>query len=85
MNILSLDTSSRDASIAVLDNEGVLLEYNFTAKDNLSAVLIPSLDFILKALGMEMAQIDTIRDRHRPRTFYRNPHRHGHLEGPGFL
>ena len=58
MNLLSLDTSSRDASIAVLKNEDVLLEYNFTAQDNLSAMLIPSLEFILKALGLQIAQID---------------------------
>lgn len=58
MNLLSLDTSSRDASIAVLKNEDVLLEYNFTSQDNLSAMLIPSLEFILKALGLQIAQID---------------------------
>jgi len=58
MNLLSLDTSSRDASIAVLKNEDVLLEYNFTSPDNLSVTLIPSLEFILKALGMKIAEID---------------------------
>jgi tRNA threonylcarbamoyladenosine biosynthesis protein TsaB len=58
MNLLSLDTSSRDASIAVLKNENVLLEYNFTSQDNLSAMLIPSLEFILKVLGLQIAQID---------------------------
>jgi tRNA threonylcarbamoyladenosine biosynthesis protein TsaB len=58
MNLLSLDTSSRDASIAVLKNEEVLLEYNFTSQDNLSAMLIPSLEFSLKALGMQIAEID---------------------------
>ncbi|HSQ34665.1 MAG TPA: tRNA (adenosine(37)-N6)-threonylcarbamoyltransferase complex dimerization subunit type 1 TsaB [Candidatus Binatia bacterium] len=58
MILLSLDTSSRDASIAVRRDDDVLLEYNFTSRDNLSAVLIPSLEFILKALGMEMAEID---------------------------
>jgi tRNA threonylcarbamoyladenosine biosynthesis protein TsaB len=58
MNLLSLDTSSRDASIAVLKNDDVLLEYNFTSQDNLSAILIPSLEFILKALGLQMGQID---------------------------
>ncbi|MEI6614770.1 MAG: tRNA (adenosine(37)-N6)-threonylcarbamoyltransferase complex dimerization subunit type 1 TsaB [Chrysiogenales bacterium] len=58
MNLLSLDTSSRDASITVLKNEDILLEYNFTSQDNLSAMLVPSLEFILKALGMQMAHID---------------------------
>jgi tRNA threonylcarbamoyladenosine biosynthesis protein TsaB len=58
MNLLSLDTSSRDASIAVLKNEDVLLEYNFTSQDNLSAILAPSLEFIMKTLGLQIAQID---------------------------
>jgi tRNA threonylcarbamoyladenosine biosynthesis protein TsaB len=58
MKLLSLDTSSPDASIAVLKDEDVLLEYNFTSRDNLSAMLIPSLEFILKALGMQLAEID---------------------------
>jgi tRNA threonylcarbamoyladenosine biosynthesis protein TsaB len=58
MNLLSLDTSSRDASIAVLKDEDVLLEYNFTSRDNLSAILIPSLEFILKTLGLQIAEID---------------------------
>ena len=58
MIILSLDSSSRDASVAVLKNEEVLLEYNFSAQDNLSTVLVPSLEFILKSLGLQIAQID---------------------------
>lgn len=58
MNLLSLDTSSRDVSIAILKNEDVLIEYNFTSHDNLSAMLIPSLEFILKTLGWQMSQID---------------------------
>ncbi len=58
MNLLSLETSSRDVSIAVFKNEDVLLEYNFSSRDNLSAVLIPSLEFVLKSLDMSMEQID---------------------------
>lgn len=58
MILLSLDTSSRDASIAVLKDEDVLLEYNFSSQDNLSAMLVPSLEFILKALGLQTGQID---------------------------
>jgi tRNA threonylcarbamoyladenosine biosynthesis protein TsaB len=58
MIVLSLDTSSRDASVAVLKEDDVLLEYNFSSQDNLSAMLVPSLEFILKALGLHMTQID---------------------------
>jgi tRNA threonylcarbamoyladenosine biosynthesis protein TsaB len=58
MILLSLDTSSRDASIAVLKEDEVLLECNFSSQDNLSAMLAPSLEFILKTLGLSMAHID---------------------------
>jgi tRNA threonylcarbamoyl adenosine modification protein YeaZ len=58
MNFLALDTSSSDASIAVLQDGDVLLEYNFTSRDNLSAVLVPSLEFVLKSLDMRIAQVD---------------------------
>jgi len=58
MKLLSLDTSSRDASIAVLENDDVLREYNFVFSDNLSAMLIPSLEFVLKSLGLGIAGID---------------------------
>jgi len=58
MNLLCFDTTSREASIAVLRDEEILLEYNFASRDNLSAVLIPSLEFMLRSLGMGIAQID---------------------------
>ena len=58
MNLLSFDTTSRDASIAVLRDDEIVLEYNFSSRDNLSAMLIPSLEFLLRSLGMKMAQID---------------------------
>ncbi|MBU4268041.1 MAG: tRNA (adenosine(37)-N6)-threonylcarbamoyltransferase complex dimerization subunit type 1 TsaB [Acidobacteria bacterium] len=58
MNLLCFDTTSRDASIAVLRDEEILLEYNFSSRDNLSAVMIPSLEFLLRSLGMKIAQID---------------------------
>jgi tRNA threonylcarbamoyladenosine biosynthesis protein TsaB len=58
MNLLSFDTTSRDASIAVLRDEEIVLEYNFSSRDNLSANLVPSLEFLLRSLGMKIAQID---------------------------
>jgi tRNA threonylcarbamoyladenosine biosynthesis protein TsaB len=58
MILLSLDTSSHDASIAVLKDDEVLLEYNFSSVDNLSVMLVPSLEFILKTLGLSVAHID---------------------------
>jgi len=58
MNLLCFDTTSRDASIAVLRDEEIVLEYNFSSRDNLSAMLIPSLEFLLQSLGLKIAQID---------------------------
>jgi tRNA threonylcarbamoyladenosine biosynthesis protein TsaB len=58
MNLLCFDTTSRDASIAVLRDEEIVLEYNFTSRDNLSAMMIPSLEFLLRSLGMKIAQVD---------------------------
>jgi tRNA threonylcarbamoyladenosine biosynthesis protein TsaB len=58
MNLLCFDTSSRDASIAVLSDEEIVLEYNFSSSGNLSAMLAPSLEFVLGALGMKAAEFD---------------------------
>jgi tRNA threonylcarbamoyl adenosine modification protein YeaZ len=58
MNLLCLDTTSRDASIAVLRDEEIVLEYNFSSRDDLSALLIPSLEFLLCSLGMKISHID---------------------------
>ncbi len=58
MNLLCFDTTSRDASIAVLRDDEIVLEYNFSSRDDLSAMLIPSLEFLLRSLGLKVAQID---------------------------
>lgn len=58
MNLLSLDTTSRDASIAVLRDEEIVLEYNFSSSDDLSAMLVPSLEFLLRSLGMKGGDFD---------------------------
>ena len=58
MNILALDTSSRYASIAVLSDGQIQLEYNFSSEDNLSSLLIPSVQFLLKGLKLKLDDID---------------------------
>ena len=58
MNLLCFDTTSRDASIAVLQDEEIVLEYNFSSRDDLSAMMIPSLEFLLRSLGMDVSQVD---------------------------
>jgi len=58
VNLLCFDTTSRDASIAVLRDEEIVLEYNFSSRDDLSAMMIPSLEFLLRSLGMDISQVD---------------------------
>jgi tRNA threonylcarbamoyladenosine biosynthesis protein TsaB len=58
MNILALDTSSQYASIAVLHDDRIQLEYNFSSEDNLSSLLIPSVQFLLKGLKLKLDDID---------------------------
>ena len=58
MNILALDTTSAFSSIAVLRDGDIVLEYNFTSEDNLSAMLIPSMEFILKSVSLKLEEID---------------------------
>jgi len=56
--VLALDTSSRDASVAVLRDGGIALEYNFSPGDGLSSRLVPSLEFLLRNLGLRLPQVD---------------------------
>ena len=75
MNLLCFDTTSRDASIAVLRDEEIVLEYNFSSRDDLSAMMIPSLEFLLRSLGLKIAPDRPLRRGHRPGTFHRHPRR----------
>ncbi|MGD2091763.1 MAG: tRNA (adenosine(37)-N6)-threonylcarbamoyltransferase complex dimerization subunit type 1 TsaB [Candidatus Aminicenantes bacterium] len=56
--ILSLDTTSKSASISVAKGEAIQLEYNFTTRDELSVSLIPSLEFVLNSAGLKLTDID---------------------------
>ena len=58
MILLACDTSSRDASLAVLRDGEIVLEYNSSSRDDLSAMMSPSLEFLLRSLGLKLAQID---------------------------
>lgn len=55
--ILSLDTTSKFASLSVSDGEEIIMEYNFATRDELSSTLIPSLNFLLKSAGLELKEI----------------------------
>lgn len=60
MNILACDTTSKDSSISILHDDVVVLEYNFSADDNLSALFLPSLDFLLKSLRLQIADFEGV-------------------------
>ncbi len=55
--ILALDTTSRHASIALSTGEDIILEYNFLARQELSASLIPTIESILNELGLRLTDI----------------------------
>jgi tRNA threonylcarbamoyladenosine biosynthesis protein TsaB len=56
--ILSLDTTSKYASISIARGEEIHLEYNFATRDELSASLIPSLEFVLNSMPLKPEDID---------------------------
>jgi tRNA threonylcarbamoyl adenosine modification protein YeaZ len=58
ITILSLDTTSRYASISIAGGEEIHLEYNFAARDELSSSLIPSLEFVLNSMPLKLDDID---------------------------
>jgi tRNA threonylcarbamoyladenosine biosynthesis protein TsaB len=57
-SILSLDTTSKFASISVSQDKEIVLEYNFATHDELSATLIPSIEFLLNSADMKLTEID---------------------------
>lgn len=57
MNILALDTTSRSVSMALLDQQRVILEYNFFSDDSVSSQLLPSLDMMLKSSRLTLDQV----------------------------
>lgn len=56
--ILALDTTSKFASISVSKGEEIIMEYNFATRDELSATLIPSLNFLLNSAGLTLNDIE---------------------------
>lgn len=58
MILLALDTSSRDASLAVLRDGAIAGESQFSPGDGLSSRLVPSLESLLHSLGLGLPQVD---------------------------
>ncbi|HAJ26105.1 MAG TPA: tRNA (adenosine(37)-N6)-threonylcarbamoyltransferase complex dimerization subunit type 1 TsaB [Syntrophus sp. (in: bacteria)] len=58
MNILALDTSGETASVAILRDETVLGEIFLDLGRNHSEILLPSIEHLLTATGLELMAID---------------------------
>ncbi|MFA6413431.1 MAG: tRNA (adenosine(37)-N6)-threonylcarbamoyltransferase complex dimerization subunit type 1 TsaB [Syntrophales bacterium] len=58
MNILAIDTSGVTASVALLQDETVLAEMFLNLGRNHSEILLPSIDHLLTATGLELRAID---------------------------
>ncbi|MCK9390938.1 MAG: tRNA (adenosine(37)-N6)-threonylcarbamoyltransferase complex dimerization subunit type 1 TsaB [Syntrophales bacterium] len=58
MNILALDTSGVTASVAILQDETVLAEMFLNLSRNHSEILLPTIDYLLIATGLELRAID---------------------------
>jgi tRNA threonylcarbamoyladenosine biosynthesis protein TsaB len=58
VTVLAVDTTAGDASIAVLRDGEIALECHLASHDGLSALLLPSLEFLLRSLGLAPAQVD---------------------------
>lgn len=56
--ILSLDTTSKHCSISISRGKEIQIEYNFVSNDNLSATLIPAIDFVLNSINLKLSEIE---------------------------
>ena len=60
MKILAMDSSGLVASVAVLDDDTLLAEYTVNHKKTHSQTLLPMIDEIMRMLGMDPAELDTV-------------------------
>ena len=58
MNVLALDTSTSQASVAITSSEIVLAESTFTCNRSLSARLVPEIEHLLGLAGLTIKDID---------------------------
>lgn len=58
MNILALDTSTSQASVAIISSETVLAESTFTCNRSLSARLVPEIEHLLGLAGLTISDIN---------------------------
>lgn len=60
MKVLSLDTSSKALSIAILENQELLAEMTLNIKKNHSITLMSSIDFLMSSLDMAPQDLERI-------------------------
>lgn len=58
MNILAIDTSSKNCSVAILKDEEILSEYNINYEKQHSVILMPLLEDMLNKLSMQVKDMD---------------------------
>lgn len=71
MNILAIDTSSKNASVAILEDLNVILELNNNDEKTHSQKLMLLIDEALKKSNLSLDSIDLISCSVGPRFFYR--------------
>ena len=60
MKILAIDTSSKNASVAITEDEKELIELNNSEEKTHSQKLMPMIDEVLKKLDLSLDDIDLI-------------------------
>lgn len=58
MNILAIDTSTMISTVTISDGKEILGDFNVNQQKTHSESLVPMIDYLLKLLGMEVADID---------------------------
>lgn len=69
MKILALDSSGMTASVAIVEDNIVIGEYNVTYKKTHSQTLLPMLDEVVKMTETDLKQIDAIAISSGPGSF----------------
>ncbi len=69
MKILSLDSSALVASVALCEDENLLAEYTLNNKNTHSQALLPMIEEMLRALSLEVSDIDVLAASAGPGSF----------------
>lgn len=75
MKILALDSSGLVASVALLENDNLVAEFTVNNKKTHSQTLLPMLDEVVNAAGIELDAVDAIAIAAGPGVIYRTAYR----------